>query len=133
MPDDLAALRQQLAQLQSAVDQIAHDQQIQFTRIAQIQADLDLVREYGANSKPHRTFHIQGQTGGSGRHAQRADDSPATSVSSNASKVRPLAAPTTYRSWRRPKASRRIPTRNCRAARVRLGLSPRLASRSIQS
>jgi hypothetical protein len=44
MPDDLAALRQQLAQLQATVDQIAHDQQIQFTRIAQIQADLDLVR-----------------------------------------------------------------------------------------
>jgi hypothetical protein len=44
MPDDLATLRQEIAELKATVDQIVHDQQIQFTRIAQIQADLDLVR-----------------------------------------------------------------------------------------
>jgi hypothetical protein len=44
MPDDLATLRQQTAELKATMDRTAHVQQIQFTRIAQIEADLDLVR-----------------------------------------------------------------------------------------
>ena len=70
MPDDLAALRQQLAQLQAAVDQIAHNQQIQFTRIAQIQADLDLVRGAWNQLTAAPDVRYTGPDGGSGRHAK---------------------------------------------------------------
>jgi hypothetical protein len=44
MPDDLTAIRRQLAQLEATMDRIAHDQQVQFTRIAHLQADFDLIR-----------------------------------------------------------------------------------------
>lgn len=49
MPDDLKAVRRQLTELQATLDQIARDQQVQFTRIAQLQADIDLLRAAWAN------------------------------------------------------------------------------------
>jgi hypothetical protein len=42
--DDIRRLNQQLAQLRETLAAITHDQQVQFERIAQIQADIDLIR-----------------------------------------------------------------------------------------
>ena len=42
--EDVQRLQAQIAELVKLLDRVAHDQQIQFTRIAQLQADLDVVR-----------------------------------------------------------------------------------------
>ena len=42
--DDIRRLEELIAALQAAMDRITRDQEIQFTRIAQLQADIDLVR-----------------------------------------------------------------------------------------
>jgi len=42
--DDIRRLEELIAGLQKAMDRIVHDQQVQFTRMAQLQADIDLVR-----------------------------------------------------------------------------------------
>jgi hypothetical protein len=42
--DDIRHLEQQVAELKAAIDHITHDLHVQFTRIAQLQADNDLIR-----------------------------------------------------------------------------------------
>ena len=42
--DDIRRLEELIAALQKAMDRIVHDQLVQFTRMAQLQADIDLVR-----------------------------------------------------------------------------------------
>src|SRR5687768_5136019 len=42
--DDIRRLEELIAALQRAMDRIVHDQEVQFKRIAQLQADIDLVR-----------------------------------------------------------------------------------------
>jgi hypothetical protein len=42
--DDFQRLERLTADLQATLKQIVHDQEIQFTRIAQLQADIDMVR-----------------------------------------------------------------------------------------
>ena len=42
--DDLRRLEKELAALRSSLEQIVQDQQVQFTRIAQLQADIDVIR-----------------------------------------------------------------------------------------
>jgi hypothetical protein len=41
---EVRRLEQQLAELREALDAVLRDQQVQFTRIAQLQADIDLIR-----------------------------------------------------------------------------------------
>jgi hypothetical protein len=47
--DDIRRLEQMITQLATTVDAIKKDQNIQFTRIAQLQADLDLIRAAWGN------------------------------------------------------------------------------------
>jgi hypothetical protein len=47
--DDILRIQRQLAELRDFIDRIMHDQQVQFTRIAQLQADIDVIR--GARSQ----------------------------------------------------------------------------------
>jgi hypothetical protein len=42
--DDIRRLEHLIAALQTTMDRIVHDQEVQFKRIAQLQADIDLVR-----------------------------------------------------------------------------------------
>ena len=42
--DEVRRLEQQLAELRETLAAVLRDQQVQFTRIAQIQADIDLIR-----------------------------------------------------------------------------------------
>jgi hypothetical protein len=42
--DDLRRHEELIAALQKAIDRMARDQEVQFTRIAQLQADIDLIR-----------------------------------------------------------------------------------------
>jgi hypothetical protein len=42
--DDIRRLEKQIAALQALLDRFGHDQGVQFTRIAQVQADIDLIR-----------------------------------------------------------------------------------------
>ena len=42
--DDIRRLEHLITALQAAMDRIVHDQEVQFKRIAQLQADIDLVR-----------------------------------------------------------------------------------------
>lgn len=42
--DDIRRLEELIAALQKAMDRITHDQEVQFKRIAQLQADIDLIR-----------------------------------------------------------------------------------------
>ncbi|HET9264867.1 MAG TPA: hypothetical protein VFO14_17585 [Vicinamibacterales bacterium] len=42
--DDIRRLEELMRVLQKAMDRIVHDQEVQFKRIAQLQADIDLVR-----------------------------------------------------------------------------------------
>ena len=42
--DDIRRLEELIVALRKAMDRIVHDQEVQFKRIAQVQADIDLVR-----------------------------------------------------------------------------------------
>ena len=42
--DDIRRLEQLITAFQTAMDRITHDQDVQFKRIAQLQADIDLIR-----------------------------------------------------------------------------------------
>jgi len=42
--DDIQRFERQLAEIRATLKQVEHDQQIQFTRIAQLQADMDVIR-----------------------------------------------------------------------------------------
>jgi len=42
--DDIRRLEELMGALQKAMERIVHDQEVQFKRIAQLQADIDLVR-----------------------------------------------------------------------------------------
>ena len=55
MSDNIQELRQQVAELKAALDKIAREQDVHFTRIAQLQADIDLIRAAWVNVKPPDT------------------------------------------------------------------------------
>ena len=50
--DDKRRLEQLIAALQTTVDSITRDQKVQFTRIAQLQADIDVIRSAWSKLKP---------------------------------------------------------------------------------
>jgi hypothetical protein len=50
--DDLRRVAQEIDSLRGTVEQMAKDQQVQFTRIAQLQADIDVVRSAWTKLKP---------------------------------------------------------------------------------
>jgi hypothetical protein len=50
--DDLRRLEQELANLRATVEQVVKDQQVQFTRIAQVQADIDVIRSAWSKVRP---------------------------------------------------------------------------------
>jgi hypothetical protein len=49
--DDLRRLEHEIATLRATVEQVVKDQQTQFTRIAQLQADVDLIQGARARVK----------------------------------------------------------------------------------
>jgi hypothetical protein len=50
--DDIRRLEELIAALRVAMERITHDQDVQFKRIAQLQADIDLVRAAWAKRAP---------------------------------------------------------------------------------
>ena len=50
--DDLRRLESELAELRDAVARLLREQQVHFTRMAQLQADIDLIRSAWSKIKP---------------------------------------------------------------------------------
>jgi hypothetical protein len=66
-PDHPFATRDDLRRLELLIEQMRHDLDVQFTRIAQLQADLDLIRGAWAKVKPADAPYIGPERRGKSR------------------------------------------------------------------